>query len=102
MFDKLHIFVSLIAGIIYTIYAITSNSEFFFWIRNVIIVLVLFYVLGLITRNYMKKVLAPKVEESVDVTEVDEDLEETEETGETDENSIPRKKIDFSSDDEEE
>ncbi len=102
MFDKLHIFISLIAGIVYTIYAITSDFEFFFWIKNVIIILVLFYVLGLITRNYMKKVLAPKDLESVEVTEIEEELDEIKRTEEddTDESLKSQRKIDFNSDDE--
>lgn len=55
MLDKLHILISIIAGITYTIYALLNNFKLSFWAQNFIIAIILFYILGIITRNYLKK-----------------------------------------------
>ncbi len=100
MLNKLHIFVSLIAGIFFTIYGIVNDFDFFFWLKNIVIVLMLFYILGLITRHYLRKVLAPRDTEVVEVTE-EEIVEESADAEESTDNK-PKKKIDFSSDEEDE
>lgn len=104
MLDKLHIFISLIAGIIYTTYAILHNFEFFFWIKNVITVLIIFYILGIITRKYLTTILEPPNVSEVSVEEVEEtDEEETEQIEEKDEKKqgskgAPKRRFDFSRD----
>ncbi len=108
MLEKLHIFVSLIAGIIYTIYALLNNFEFFSWMQNVIWVLILFFILGLITRHFLKKSFTPEPIEQVDVTveetdadtdDIDTDEEEISEFDSEDDDRKPRRRFDFSRDD---
>lgn len=110
MFEKLQIFISLIAGIIYTFYALTKEWDFFFWLKNVIIVLVLFYILGMIMKSYFKKILKPKDAEKADVEvsleEVSDDAEQNEEKEHTEEVSSDderrrRRRFDFNRDDDE-
>lgn len=110
MFEKIHIFISLIAGIIYTFYALTKNWDFFFWLKNVIIVLVLFYILGLIVRSYFRKIFMNKPKESVSVTEeeiedvaiTNEDVEGSKsDTQSPDEENRQRRRFDFNRDDDE-
>lgn len=106
MLDKIHIFISLIAGVIYTIYAITQDFEFFLWLQNVIIVLILFYILGLICRSYLKKLLATNepAQDEVSVSEEDGNKEETnaENNADSDEERRKRRRFDFNIDDDEE
>lgn len=107
MFEKLHIFISLIAGIIYTFYALTKEWDFFFWLKNVIIVLVLFYVLGMIMKAYLKKILKPKKEQKADVEVSVEEVSDDEENNEPveeisdDEERRRRRRFDFNRDDDE-
>lgn len=106
MLDKIHIFISLIAGVIYTFYAITHDFEFFLWLQNVIIVLILFYILGIICRSYLKKLLTtnePDTEE-VSVSEEDEtsETESVEKEADSDEERRKRRRFDFNIDDDEE
>ncbi len=97
MLEKIHIFISLIVGILYTVYAMVVGFEFFFWLKNVIIVMILFYILGLITRYYFRKILAPEVAtEEIEVTE--EDVEDSEEDDDEQPEQRPRKRFDFSRD----
>ncbi len=98
MLNKLHIFTSLIAGIIYTIYSLLHEFEFFFWLKNVISVLIIFFILGLVTKKFLAKAFEPVKEEVVEVTE-EEILEEENETENSSEDvGKPRRRFDFSRD----
>lgn len=99
MLEKLHIFVSLIAGICFTIYSLLNEFDFFFWLRNIVIILILFYVLGLITRHYLRKVLKPKEIEKINVSEQNFSYDENSDNNSDD---TQKKKIDFSKDEDNE
>ncbi len=102
MLEKIHIFISLIVGILYTVYAMMVGFEFFFWLKNVIIVMILFYILGLITRYYLRKVLTPKIDEGEQIEVTEETVEDGEKTDEAQDEQRPRKRFDFSRDEEDE
>ncbi len=101
MLEKIHIFISLIVGIFYTVYAMMIGFEFFYWLKNVIIVMILFYILGLITRYYLRKVLTPVIEEIPEIEVTEENVEENEEI-EEESGQRPRKRFDFSRDEDDE
>ncbi len=102
MLEKIHIFISLIVGILFTVYAMMVGFEFFFWLKNVIIVMILFYILGLITRYYLRKVLTPVEVPAAPVEVTEENLEDGEETIEEQPDKKPRKRFDFSRDEDDE
>ncbi len=74
MFDRLNIFISIIAGIVYTIFTLVKGERLAIWLPNIIIVLVLFYILGTIFKRYLKKnVIDEFVDDYVDDDEYFED-----------------------------
>ncbi len=74
MFDRLNIFISIIAGIVYTIFTLVKGERLAIWLPNIIIVLVLFYILGTIFKRYLKKnVIDEFVDDYVDDDEYLED-----------------------------
>lgn len=106
MLDKLHIFISIVAGIVYTTYCLINNITLLFWMKHFIIIVVLFYILGLLTRNYLKNILINNYlkndKEDVYSSEFleDSELEDFSDKKTPDSNEQkPRKKIDFDKDD---
>ncbi|MFV0504049.1 MAG: hypothetical protein ACK5LT_08800 [Lachnospirales bacterium] len=55
MLDKLHIIISILAGIIFTVIVIILNESFQYWLPHIILVLILFYVFGSIAASRLKK-----------------------------------------------
>lgn len=107
MLNKLHIFISVIAGIVYTVYCLVNYLDLIFWAKHFIIIIVLFYILGLITRNYLKTVLISKndIIENSDESEFlenDDEFDDFSDENVDDDSSNqkkPKKKIDFNKDD---
>ncbi len=76
MFERINIFISLIAGIVYTVFAIVNQLSLVLWLPNIIIVLALFFILGSLFKKYIKRNVIDLFEDEDDFSQEEDEFEE--------------------------
>ncbi len=80
MLDFVHIIIVLLAGIIYTIVAIATDTNAIVWCYNLIIILISFWVIGYFFKRYLiKNIFNDKmIESNVNIANDESDEENQE------------------------
>lgn len=79
MFEKFHIYITLIAALITTVFSILFYDSLIRLAISVIVTIVVFYIIGSFVKEYLIKLFTPPEEEEQDIDESAEENDESDE-----------------------